>query len=200
MNIRTATGEDIPAISHMMAQSFLHEELYTFLVPDPDRRERFLERFMAFRLRYGMANGQAFVTEDRQGLIVCLPPEAHMQPSDLIRYGAVSSFFRCGFASFKRLMAFNNSTDQIQAQYAPGGHWGFFPLCVAPEAQGKGYGTALVEYALQKVIPAGGACLLDTQKEKNVGFYEKFGFTVLHRSTVPGSQVPNVLMVRSGSK
>jgi GNAT superfamily N-acetyltransferase len=73
-------------------------------------------------------------------------------------------------------------------------------LYVAPEAQGRGLGTALLEYA--KSLHPNGLTLL-THK-RNAGarrFYERYGFVVKEFGTSPPPESePDVLYVWSGSR
>lgn len=63
------------------------------------------------------------------------------------------------------------------------------PLGVAPESQGQGVGTALMnrylEYLQQEKLPG----YLETDKAENVKFYEKFGFAVQREEELIGTPI-----------
>ena len=62
------------------------------------------------------------------------------------------------------------------------GVWELKSLSVYPQAQGKGYGKALVEFVLERYRGRGHTLLVGTgDSPLTVPFYEKCGFTEHHR-------------------
>src|SRR5262245_7421615 len=61
------------------------------------------------------------------------------------------------------------------------------PLGVAPEMQGKGAGTALMNRYLEHLKEKNAAGYLETDKAENVKFYEKFGFKVRREEALIGT-------------
>ena len=49
---------------------------------------------------------------------------------------------------------------------------------------------------LEEVDLEKAACYLDTHKERNVGYYRRFGFEVVHHASPPESGVEHWAMVR----
>jgi len=58
-------------------------------------------------------------------------------------------------------------------------HWHLGPIGVDPEFQGRGIGKALLGSFLDRVDKEGSAAYLETDVEKNVLLYERFGFKVI---------------------
>jgi ribosomal protein S18 acetylase RimI-like enzyme len=52
------------------------------------------------------------------------------------------------------------------------------PIGVAPEAQGQGFGTALMQQYIEYLDQEHTAGYLETDRPENVAFYKKFGFLV----------------------
>jgi GNAT superfamily N-acetyltransferase len=61
------------------------------------------------------------------------------------------------------------------------------PIGVAPDAQGQGVGTALMNRYLDHLSQEHLAGYLETDRPKNVKFYEKFGFTTIHQEELIGT-------------
>lgn len=61
------------------------------------------------------------------------------------------------------------------------------PIGVAPDAQGQGIGTALMEHYVAYLQREGSAGYLETDKPENVEFYKKFGFVVQHEEDLIGT-------------
>src|SRR5262245_27516847 len=77
--------------------------------------------------------------------------------------------------------------------HEPHAHLG--PIGVVPEARGRGIGRLLMEPFCGAVDAGGAIGYLETDREENVDFYEKFGFEVAERSSVHG--LVNYFMTRS---
>lgn len=73
-------------------------------------------------------------------------------------------------------------------------HWHLGPIGVLPAYQGKGVGSALMTRFCQEVDAFGAKAYLETDLEKNVLFYQKFGFDIVAVSDI--FQVENTYMVR----
>ena len=63
-------------------------------------------------------------------------------------------------------------------------HWHLGPVGVLPSHQGKGIGTKLLSRFCQEVDACLSPAYLETDTDKNVRFYERFGFGVLKESDI----------------
>ena len=186
---------DLDRAAAAMAAAFADDGLYRYFIGDEDLRGRFLERFLRFRLRYGAAKGTVLVTDDCAGVAVWLPPGTTMTPWDPLRFGGLRAMLLCGKADRTRIMGFNSWADERMAQTAPAPHWHLSPICVAPAAQRKGVGRALMERGLDLVQAGGAPCCLETQSRGSAAFYAAMGFRTLAEDTVPGTDLPHILMI-----
>jgi ribosomal protein S18 acetylase RimI-like enzyme len=65
-------------------------------------------------------------------------------------------------------------------------HWHVGPLGVSPDAQGQGVGASLLQAFLSTVDEAGEPAFLETDVERNVIFYQRFGFEVVAKEVILG--------------
>ncbi|KAI5292094.1 hypothetical protein KEM52_006633 [Ascosphaera acerosa] len=74
--------------------------------------------------------------------------------------------------------------------------WYLEVCCVRPSMQGKGAAKAIMQWAMEQV--GSDACYLECTDEKNVPFYEKFGFKLYEtvRLTLRGDEVKLFMMIR----
>ena len=73
-------------------------------------------------------------------------------------------------------------------------HWHLAPVAVDAHLQGRGVGSKLMRDFCARMDAAGEIAYLETDKEINVRFYEKFGFEVVAEVDVLGA--PNWFMTR----
>ena len=73
-------------------------------------------------------------------------------------------------------------------------HWHLGPIGVLPAHQGSGIGSLLMERFCREVDACRAAAYLETDMDKNVRFYEKFGFKIINESEIFG--VKNRYMLR----
>ncbi|MBC8441619.1 MAG: GNAT family N-acetyltransferase [Deltaproteobacteria bacterium] len=73
------------------------------------------------------------------------------------------------------------------AHHEPKGqHWHLGPIGVLPSHQGLGIGSMLMERFCKEVDACMAKAYLETDVDKNVRFYEKFGFKVISESKIFG--------------
>ena len=75
----------------------------------------------------------------------------------------------------------------------PGGGYRIGRVCTRASARGRGLGAQLMSAALAEV--GSGPCVLDAQ-QRQVRFYERFGFTATGPSYVDADGIPHVPMER----
>jgi len=73
-------------------------------------------------------------------------------------------------------------------------HWHLGPIGVLPTHQGSGIGSILMERFCKEVDDCLAKAYLETDLDKNVRFYEKFGFKVVSKSEI--FDVKNRYMLR----
>jgi ribosomal protein S18 acetylase RimI-like enzyme len=77
-------------------------------------------------------------------------------------------------------------------------HWHIRPIGVHPELQGQGIGTTLLESFLEAVDTESLPAYLETDVDRNVALYERFGFRVTAQQNILG--INNRFMWRDARK
>ena len=130
----------------------------------------------------------AHCTDDYAGAALWLPPNVHPEDEafgEIVERTVSASIRGDLFAVFEQM-----------AKYHPGEpHW-YLPLIgVDPAHQGKGYGSALMTYALQQCDRDHSPAYLESTNPRNISLYRRHGFEVLGTIQV-GASPPLVPMVR----
>jgi len=76
-------------------------------------------------------------------------------------------------------------------------HWHLGPIGVLPSHQGLGIGSTLMERFCKEVDACHAKAYLETEGDKNVRFYEKFGFELVRESEI--FNVKNRYMLRASN-
>jgi len=181
----------------MMGRAFQDDPLLVYVVPDHGRRAQLTPELYGGIMRYCLLYGESYVTADMGGAACWLPPH-HSSPelARMIRAGMLRVPLKFGWRGFKRLNRFERYSEAVHKNCAPGPHWYLWALGVEPERQGQGIGGRLLLPVLEKADAEKTPCYLETQNEKNVGFYEKHGFNVARRGEVVKEAVTSWAMLR----
>ena len=73
-------------------------------------------------------------------------------------------------------------------------HWHLGPIGVLPSHQGSGIGSLLMERFCREVDACSAKAYLETEGDKNMRFYKKFGFDIISKSII--FNVENLYMER----
>ena len=133
--------------------------------------------------------GSAHCTEDCAGAALWLPPNVHPDEEAIgeVLERAVSASTRG-----ELLAAF----EQMAGYHPTEPHWYLPAIGVDPAYQGKGYGSALLKYALQQCDHEHSPAYLESSNPRNIPLYKRHGFEVLGTIQV-GASPPIVPMSRA---
>ena len=77
-------------------------------------------------------------------------------------------------------------------------HWYLPQIGVDPIARGRGYGSALMKAALERIEQSGAPAFLESSNNRNVSLYERYGFEVV-AEIQQGQAPPMYPMLRAPS-
>jgi ribosomal protein S18 acetylase RimI-like enzyme len=86
--------------------------------------------------------------------------------------------------------------DTVHKRLAPLRHWFLQTIGVARRFQGNGYADKLLRPMFSRIDAEGLPCYLETLDETNVPLYERFGFRVVEKSTIPETILTNWAMLK----
>ncbi len=136
-----------------------------------------------------------YARQDRQIVgVVALSAPGTCQPSFVdiprILYSVVST----GVSKFPRFMKWISAWSKADPNEK---HWHLGPVAVEPTMQGCGIGSILMKAFIEKMNTLQAYSYLETEKEINVAFYQRFGFEVIGEEDILG--VHNWYMHRNPS-
>ena len=182
--------DSLPQAVDVLARAFRDNPLNTAVLESrsPDSRERCNAHGMHALLPVARKHGLALAARAGGrvvGVLISAPPNAYPLPvpSGLSR---LRILFGQGFRVAQR---WGQVFDALDGHHPRDRHWYLATLGVAPEHQGRGVGTALLERWLGRVDADRVPSYLETDRAENVPFYERAGFDVTGDSQVFGVRV-----------
>ncbi|WP_280394360.1 GNAT family N-acetyltransferase [Nocardia brasiliensis] len=182
---RTAAPVDIGACVRVLAEAFADDPVMSAIWPDPRKRHRALPRYFAASLRhFHIPGGAVQVAADPEGhlggVAVWDPPGQWDQPLTRTLRAVPELLPALGLRT-RAAIAVRGTLDTHHP--ATPLHW-YLANIGTPEAhRGQGYAARLISDRLTN-SPSTAAYLVCT-REKNIGFYEQFGFGVTDTFRLP---------------
>lgn len=184
--IRLEAGQKRKA-AEVVSSAFFNYPMLTYYFPDEKRRKRGLPWYMEKTLNCAMRYGEVFVTPDISGVMFILPPgHTRLTDREYIQNGFLFISFVMGLSNYVR----NNECEKFVADTHDRllngrDHYYLWGLVADPKTQRKGIGAALLRILTDKADAESMPVYLETHDQKNVAYYEKFGFKLIHTDTIP---------------
>ena len=151
--VRAATGNDIPALSRLLAEAFHHNAVVSWMIPREKARRRILPHLYAAMLRREyLARGVVDVVE-ANGVVVGaalwnVPGAAPSSTSEQLRQlPETLSILRLEALTSARRFGAVASLEQRRPRQP---HWYFANLAVHPDVQRRGISRALMHAGLRR--------------------------------------------------
>lgn len=181
-----------------LAAAFHDGALFGYAEPDPGRRGRRLPWLFEGTLLHCRRHGDVHDVAGVDAVAGWVPgPRLALAPVDLVRTGLIAAPARFGPAATLRLERHERPTEPRLLEHVTDATAYLWVLGARPDRRGRGLGRAALATALASMA-AGGfeRCLLRTDDEPNVGFYEHLGFAVEARLDGLPSGLPSWILAR----
>ncbi|QMU19653.1 GNAT family N-acetyltransferase [Gordonia rubripertincta] len=178
--IRPATPADVDAAADTLGQAFADYPFTRHTVDSRDHGHRVRSLQRLFLAEIGMRCGRVWVSDDLATVAVWITPSStgldeafgNIAPRVVELYGD-----RADIAA---------RADEATAGLRPAEPvWHLATVGVAPHAQGRGLGRAVLEPGLEGSRTEGCPAYLETSSPANVSFYERLGFEVTGKVSLP---------------
>jgi len=198
------TPDYIEKACKLAGSAFQDDPFTIFTYPDEKERKQKLQYGFKMIYKYGIKHGEAYATsKNLEGIVIWLPPN-RIYPSTwtMMRNGGFYAMRKSGFKIkiMKKSIAVFSYEDSTHKRLAPFDHWYLQNIAVKPEEQRKGYGGLLMGAMLKKIDSEGLPIYLETNNEKNLSFYQRYGFEIIEHAIIPETDVPLWCMLRKPSQ
>jgi GNAT superfamily N-acetyltransferase len=183
-DVRLAGPDDVPALARSLARAFRDDPIFTWLIPDvdDDERARRTTGFFAVEARCRVKEATAWCSGDHEaGALWGAPGHWRTRVVDGVRLAA-SLVRSTRWHTVSKL----STLSTLEKRHPKEPHWYLNTLGTDPDHQGKGIATALIAPVLERCDHDGMPSYLESSKESNIPYYERFGWRVQHELGLKG--------------
>ncbi|MFX1360010.1 MAG: GNAT family N-acetyltransferase [Promethearchaeota archaeon] len=167
--------KDVRKAADVLVSAYTEDPVMQIVFKEDDDRRIQFKVMLKFCIKYG----SVFATsDDFEGVMAILPHDkSDMSVSRIFLSGGF--FLSLKLMKFRKVMEQNiEAIEDVKKNLDIGPYIYLFIVGVSQEFQGKGYGGKLLRALVEKADIESKPMYLETQTEKNVSLYEKYGFYV----------------------
>ena len=182
--ITVAKRKDRDRLVDTMVLAFARDPVMRWGQPEPHRYLTFFRSFTKVSCGRAFEHDSAHHIPDFSGAAVWLPPGIELDAEAVV--GVLEKTLEAN-----RLKVAFAMLEQMERFHPSEPHWYLWMIGVDPAKQGRGYGKALLRYALDRIDREGAPAYLENSNPANTGLYEQHGFEVI--GTIQVDDAPPVL-------
>ena len=188
-HIRKAVKNDIPLLAQVLARAFNKEPFSNWIVKQDERRTDRLQYLFNTALRANLQSGSVYTSDNCAAAAVWQMPKKKQSKKPSI-FQTWDRIVKAGPTIWQALNVLIKSSGigriggitkgllLLDSKQPKKPYYYLFILGVDPSMQNKGVGSKLLQPVLQTCDETGIPAYLETTSEKNVQFYDRFGFKV----------------------
>jgi ribosomal protein S18 acetylase RimI-like enzyme len=192
-NVRAAAGHEEAVVIGVITLAFSTDPMARWAFPDPAKYLDLMPRLARAFGGNAFGQGSAHLVEGGHGAAMWLPPGLEPDVETLMQMSREH-------VPNERQDDMMRVFEQMDAFHPTEPCWYLPMIGVDPACQGRGYGSALLRFALEQVDRAGAPAYLESSNPRNIPLYERHGFAVvgnIQAGTSP-SLAPMLRPPRSG--
>ena len=184
IEVRSATEQEQKAVIDVITLAFSSDPMARWALPDPATYLTVMPDFARAFGGNGFAHGTVHCLDGRFAAAMWLPPGVH--PDSERMAGLVEQY-----VPKRTLPEMMQVFEQMDVYHPKEPHW-YLPLIgVDPACQGRGYGSALLRYALEQCDRDRLPAYLESSNPRNIPLYQRHGFEIIGNIQVGSS--PNLV-------
>jgi ribosomal protein S18 acetylase RimI-like enzyme len=182
----------------VLGRAFAEYELLRYYFPDKTQRHAIANTFVFIGLAVCLKYGEVYATSEKmEGVAAWLPPgKAPFGGWRILRSVSLLTLVRFGRQGAGRMQAYGRLVGGLHRRLLPYPHWYLQVIGVDPAYHGRGFSSRLIRPMLERIDRERMPCSLETNIDKNVAIYRRFGFEVISEDKMPGTPVTSFLMLR----
>ena len=188
IEVRTAAADAVPKVAAALADAFINDPVYTWLLPGSLRLQARLGTMFATEMeQYVLPNGgTVWTTSGYDGAVTALPPGRWEMPMSFTGKEALKWMRAFG----RRLALAGRVQHAMQERHLREPHFYVRTVGVCTAVQGQGVGSALMRPTLERADSAGLATYIEASSERSAALYQRLGFVHMDVLELPESGPP----------
>jgi GNAT superfamily N-acetyltransferase len=194
IEVRTAAADAVPRVAAALADAFINDPVFTWLLPGSLWLQARLRTMFAAEIeQYVLPNGGTlWTTSGYDGAVCELPPGAWEMP----RSATAKEALRWVRAFGRRLPLALRVQHAAEERHLREPHLYVRTVGVRTALQGQGVGSALMQPTLQRADSAGLPTYIEASSRRSAALYERLGFVPMEVVELPEGGPPVWLMRR----
>ena len=178
MPIRRATQSDVPRIARLFAVAFSEDPVFDWLARTGAKRQHALQCFFTWILeRRTVPYGETWMSADGLAAAAWIPPQAPSPTRMAEELRLLPMMLR--LTGMSRLSRGASMAAAMEDAHPDLPYFYLAFIAVAPRLQGAGRGSSLLRQTLQRADAAAAPAYLENSNPRNLGLYERAGFSVV---------------------
>ncbi len=192
------TLKERDAAAAVLGRAFAEYELFRHYFRDETKRCAAADTFAFVSISVCLKCGEVYASSEKlEGVAAWLPPEkAPFGGWQVMRSVPLSILLRFVRQGAGRMWSYGRFIDSLHRRLVPYPHWYLEIIGVDPAYHGQGVCGRLLRPMLERIDRERMPCYLDTNAERNVAIYRRFGFEVVSEDKLPGTEVMVFAMLR----
>jgi len=183
--VRPGAKKEDRILADVLARSFWDDPVMSWMLPEQHSRYHRMRHFFRAELSSTRSRGEVLTTDDFSGAALWLPPKQWRLPVS----GMVKEAPHLLLSLRARIVPSLKLNDLMEKAHPTEPHWYLAVIGTDPVRQGVGAGKALITDVLDRCDHDGLPAYLESSKEKNISYYERFKFEVTGEIKVPDGPV-----------
>jgi N-acetylglutamate synthase-like GNAT family acetyltransferase len=194
--------KDVKKATEVFLRAFYNDILLEFVFSDKETREKYVIEYFRTRIKFGILYGEVYATSPNiEGLAVWYHSDRYEITNwKMLRSGGLRLYRNVEKKIIEKMMNLGHFTVELREKNIDRPYWYLAPVGIDPKHQGKGLCSKLVRPMLARCDRENISTALETQLEKNVEIYKRYGYEIIAKTTIPNSDIPHYLMVRHSKK
>jgi ribosomal protein S18 acetylase RimI-like enzyme len=185
--------KDLKNAVNVITNAFSDDPMWKKVFNDEDKNRVITEVMVRFCLKYGNVLS---TSDNLEGVMAITPHDKDMTTWRVIRSGGFFLSMKIRNEA-KKMTVLINAVEEAKKSLNLAPYIHLLIMGVSQEFQGKGFGGKLLRALIEKAETEKKPIYLETQKEDNINFYEKYGFSVKKKIMLPEPlNLPMWLMLR----
>jgi ribosomal protein S18 acetylase RimI-like enzyme len=191
--------KEIPKAGIILADAFQTDPLWNKILEGEPNMDKKFQACFETPIRYCYKFGEVYASSDNlEGIAGWISSQApEMNFWSMIRSGAIFPAIRMGRNTLKKMgPIFEPIVKDRHENMKEKSYIYLLVIGVAAKFQGRGFGGKIMQVLIEKCEKLGIHLYLETEVERNVEIYKRYGFKVIKQVTLPIVDHPMWEMIR----